>query len=182
LYPSRRERKKIAGQNVNPDQVFILVNVVSTYDLPIRKDKSTNDPMKIVKDPLTGKTIKIHEHIAGESLVRPFVEVTFQDSVQKTSTADGPNACWNQEVYLPFKAPNNDFSPESLQLCNDFVHLNVYDELEIDVLENKLDKDTVIHKKILRYWLGSLKIPFSTIYFKSKVLFVSSLFAQNNFF
>jgi hypothetical protein len=62
-----------------------------------------NDPMKIIKDPITGKSIKIHEYIAGESLVRPFVEVTFQDTVYRTSTADGPNASWNQEIYLPFK-------------------------------------------------------------------------------
>ena len=39
LYPSRRERKKVKGQNVSPDEVFILVNIVNAYDLPVRKDK-----------------------------------------------------------------------------------------------------------------------------------------------
>ncbi len=39
LYPSRRERKKVKGQNVSPDDVYILVNVVNAYDLPVRKDK-----------------------------------------------------------------------------------------------------------------------------------------------
>jgi len=39
LYPTRRERKKVKGQNVSPDEVFILVNIVNAYDLPVRKDK-----------------------------------------------------------------------------------------------------------------------------------------------
>ena len=59
--------------------------------------------MRVIKDPITNKSIKIHEYIAGESLVRPFVEVTFQNSVYRTATADGPNASWNQEMHLPFK-------------------------------------------------------------------------------
>ena len=41
LYPTRRERKKITGQNVDPEDVRILVNVVNAYDLPVRKDKLT---------------------------------------------------------------------------------------------------------------------------------------------
>jgi len=36
-------------------------------------------------------------------LVRPFVEVTFQETVYRTLSADGPNASWNQEITLPFK-------------------------------------------------------------------------------
>ena len=39
LYPVRKERKKITGQSVIPEDVYILINVSSVYDLPIRKDK-----------------------------------------------------------------------------------------------------------------------------------------------
>lgn len=38
-------------------------------------------------------------------LVRPFVEVSFQRSVFQTTTADGPNPCWNEELQLPFRWP-----------------------------------------------------------------------------
>ncbi len=170
LYPIRRERKKLTGQNLSSEEVRILVNVVNAYDLPIRKDKLSNDPMKIVKDPITGRSIKIHEYIAGESLVRPFVEVSFQDTVFRTSTADGPNASWNQEIYLPFKAPNNDLRPDSLQTCKDHIYFNIYDEVQMDALEDERDRGSVVHKRIMRFWLGCLKIPFSTVYFKSKVI------------
>lgn len=169
LYPVRRERKKLTGQNLSSEDVKILVNVVNSYDLPIRKDKLNNDPMRIIKDPVTGKSIKIHEYIAGESLVKPFVEVSFQDTVYRTSTADGPNASWNQEIHLPFKAPNNDLRPDSLQTCKDNLFFNIYDEVQVDALEDERDRGNVVHKKIMRFWLGCLKIPFSTIYFKSKI-------------
>jgi coiled-coil and C2 domain-containing protein 2A len=59
--------------------------------------------------------------------------------------------------------------PESLQTCKDCVYLNVFDEVEVDVLEDERERQHMVHKKKLRYWLGTLKIPFSTIYFKSKI-------------
>lgn len=175
LYPVRRDRKKITGQNLSSEDVRILVNVVNAYDLPIRKEKLSNDPMKVVVDPITGKSLKIHEYITGESLVRPFIEVSFQDTVYRTSTADGPNANWNQEINLPFKAPNNDLRPDSLQTCKDSFIFNVYDEVQVDVLDDERDRGNVVHKRIMRYWLGTLKIPFSTVYFKSKVMFFFNL-------
>jgi hypothetical protein len=33
------------------------------------------------------------------------------------------------------RAPNNDFTPTSLQSCNDIIYFNVYDEIEVDILE-----------------------------------------------
>ena len=47
--------------------------------------------------------------------------------------------------------------------------MNVFDEVEVDVLEDERERQHMVHKKKLRYWLGTLKIPFSTIYFKSKI-------------
>ena len=35
--------------------------------------------------------------------VRPFVEVSFQRTLLQTTTADGPNPCWNEELALPFR-------------------------------------------------------------------------------
>lgn len=35
--------------------------------------------------------------------IRPYVEVSFQRTVLQTSTAEGPNPCWNEELVLPFR-------------------------------------------------------------------------------
>ena len=99
--------------------------------------------------------------------------VYIQETVYRTSTADGPNASWNQEIYLPFKAPNDDLRPDSLQTCKDYLFYNIYDELQMDALEDERDRGSVVHKRIMRFWLGCLKIPFSTVYFKSMVSFKS---------
>lgn len=37
-------------------------------------------------------------------MIRPFVEVSFQRTVLQTSTAEGPNPCWNEELVLPFRS------------------------------------------------------------------------------
>lgn len=36
-------------------------------------------------------------------LVRPFVEVSFQRTICHTTTAEGPNPSWNEELELPFR-------------------------------------------------------------------------------
>ena len=68
-------------------------------------------------------------------LVRPFVEVTFQRHQQATSVADGPNPSWNQELEIPFKAPNSDYSASNLQTVNDIIYLNLFDEVIVDMLQ-----------------------------------------------
>lgn len=68
LYPQRRERKKVKGQNIAPEDVLIIVNIVNAYDLPVREEKLGISPIKTIKDRITGKEIRVHENIAGEVL------------------------------------------------------------------------------------------------------------------
>lgn len=35
--------------------------------------------------------------------VRPFVTVTFRDKMLRTSTVDGSNPTWNEQIVLPIK-------------------------------------------------------------------------------
>jgi hypothetical protein len=36
----------------------------------LTKINSRNDPIKTIKDPVTGKSIKIHEHVAGDVILK----------------------------------------------------------------------------------------------------------------
>ena len=41
--------------------------------------------------------------------------------------------------------------------------------ISFDVMQDERDRATVIHQRLERRWLGSIKVPFSTIYFNGKI-------------
>jgi len=51
----------------------------------------------------------------------------------------------------------------------DSLYLHLFDETVVDLLEDDRMRETNIHQRLERNWLGSLQIPFSTLYFNSKV-------------
>jgi hypothetical protein len=56
-------------------------------------------------------------HVAGRALsLRPFVEVLFQGDTAATTVGTGISPTWNEELMLRFRPPNDDFSPDSLQV------------------------------------------------------------------
>ncbi|KAK8774154.1 hypothetical protein V5799_011324 [Amblyomma americanum] len=95
-----------------------------------------------------------------EFQVRPFVEVMFQQRTARTFVADGPHPTWNQELRLPI-------TPEA-GVVRDVIYLNLFDEVVLDLLEDDRERQSTVHQRLERRWLGSLRIPFSTLYINSK--------------
>ena len=104
-----------------------------------------------------------------ESIVRSYVEATFQSSTVRTVVAEGPNPAWNQNLELSFKPPNNDFSPENMKQVQDSLHLHLFDEVRVDILDDERDRDARIHQRLENRWLGSLSIPFSSLYQNTRI-------------
>ncbi|KAM8957912.1 coiled-coil and C2 domain-containing protein 2A [Lycaon pictus] len=179
LRPRRKGRKKVTAQNLSDGDIKVLVNIIRAYDIPVRKPTTSKFQQpsrssrtfseKRAASPTTHSPTHSSDYPLGQVLVRPFVEVSFQRTICHTTTAEGPNPSWNEELELPFRAPNGDYSTTSLQSVKDDVFINIFDEVLYDVLEDDRERGSGIHTRIERHWLGSVKIPFSTIYFQAKI-------------
>ncbi|XP_071964631.1 coiled-coil and C2 domain-containing protein 2A-like isoform X2 [Antedon mediterranea] len=154
LRPQRKERKTVTAQNLAGLDVNILINIERAFDIPVRSSAISSE---------SGSSQ------TTQNIVRPFVEVLFQQNKKQTSTTEGPNPNWNEEIAMPFKAPNNDYSSTNLQSINDLIYLNLFDEVLIDMLQDNRESASTVHRRVERRWLGSIQIPFSTIYFQGKV-------------
>lgn len=194
LRPKRKERKVVGAQNLTVSDVKVFINVVRALNIPVRDDVQPaggtqgagarfgagGSLRSGATSQFTGSapgggpsapqgTTRTFNDPWGQSQVRPFVEAVFQGNFSRTTVADGPNPSWNEELILPFTAPNNDYSPETLQTVNDVVYLNLFDEVIFNILQDDRQQSTNIHQRLERHWLGSIEIPFSTVYFNNKV-------------
>lgn len=187
-------------------------------------DGVTNAPRSIVdidRQRMRRRSSQLHPHqrrnsieeLASEFLEdttkvpNSFIEVTFQRHSVKTSPVEGINPTWNESLIVPFTPPSGgDISPASLSKVNQFIYLNLFDEITIfqdaetsmqtrkqPDLESEVRSTTMKgfepdgnidvkattpssqvqsitrNSLIKKVWLGSLKIPFSTLYLNGKI-------------
>ncbi|RZF35906.1 hypothetical protein LSTR_LSTR015396 [Laodelphax striatellus] len=162
LRPRRKERTKVPVKSLAGHEVKIIVNVVRAFEVPVRADL---DP---------GAAVGAGAGAGGPGVamvpVRPFVEISFQGQRCRTTTAEGANPTWNQDLHIPLKAPNGDMTPGGLQSIRDNLYCHLYDETVIDLLEDDRQRTTNIHQRMERHWLGSLAIPFASLYANSRVV------------
>ncbi|XP_034250216.1 coiled-coil and C2 domain-containing protein 2A [Thrips palmi] len=152
LRPLRKERKKVAVQSLAGQEVRLMVNVIRAFEVPVRK----------MTDSLLGSVSVPSSTNLGFATVavRPFVEVSFQGLSFRTTTAEGANPTWNQDLQIPVR-------PGSTESDTLFIHL--FDEVIVDLVEDDRQRETSIHQRLERNWLASLHIPFSTLVHNARI-------------
>ena len=80
----------------------------------------------------------VSEHMLDERKMkerrraRSFVEVKFQENVVSTVAMDGGTPMWRESLSLPFRAPQEDYTPSSLEQVREEVYFTLFDEVVED--------------------------------------------------
>lgn len=149
LNPYRNKKSNITTSKV--EHCIISVQILQGLNFPVRQQE-----------------IPEANHIK----LKPFIEVSFQKNKIKSNVSDGEQPLWNQTMFLKVQAPNGDFSPEALMetdLATEILYINIFDEITVDLLEDKRDRDRTTYVRRDRVWIGSVKIPFCFIWERARV-------------
>jgi coiled-coil and C2 domain-containing protein 2A len=63
---------------------------------------------------------------------RTFVEIKFQENTIATVAMDGGTPMWRESLSLPFRPPQDDFTPSSLEQVREEVYFTLFDEVVED--------------------------------------------------
>jgi sRNA-binding carbon storage regulator CsrA len=80
----------------------------------------------------------VSEHMLDERKVRErrrartFVEIKFQENTIATVAMDGGTPMWRESLSLPFRPPQDDFTPSSLEQVREEVYFTLFDEVVED--------------------------------------------------
>lgn len=153
LKPTRRVTSSRASCKINEIKNFnIVVTVVRATNVPIRCEETQISSRKssIFSSSAASKftpfkNTNIHPHV--------FVAMSLKDHHHtcRTSSAEGTNPMWNEQLTLPLTI-NSDDSKRSLSI-------DLYDEVVEDLIDNVAE----VYQRITSKWLGTLKIPIINI-------------------
>lgn len=129
------------------------------------------DKCKLVIQLIAGLNLPTRSGVPGTKL-RPFVELSFQKRKTRSTTSDGPSPTWNQTLAIDIEAPDGDFRPENLMetdIATEFIYINLFDEITVDLLQDDRQRDKEMYIRKERVWIGSIEIPFSSVWERSRI-------------
>ncbi|XP_065174860.1 coiled-coil and C2 domain-containing protein 2A-like [Sycon ciliatum] len=138
----------------------VRVEILRANRLPQRANSSANELQHTVR----GGRKK------APATLRPYVEVSFQREKQRTEVAEGTDPEWNDTMTFQLVGEESRMTTlQGLQSLDDLVYFNLFDEELVDLLQDERKRDTNIHQRIQRHWLGSFSLPLQTLLARSQV-------------
>lgn len=160
LKPIRRAASSRASCKISEITNFnIAVMVVRATNVPVRSEEPTQASSRkssstIAAGPskfLPFKSFSTHPHV--------FVTISLKDHhhTSRTSSAEGTNPMWNEQLTLPFNI--------STDSGKRILSIDLYDE----VVEDLTDNVTEVYQRITSKWLGTIKIPMANIFANQRI-------------
>ncbi len=84
------------------------------------------------EQPIVSEHMLDERKLKEKKRAKTFVEVRFQENIIATTPYEGGTPMWKQSIALPFRPPQNDFSPTSLDQLREDVHFTLFDEVFAD--------------------------------------------------
>ncbi|KAJ6629951.1 Coiled-coil and C2 domain-containing protein 2A [Pseudolycoriella hygida] len=137
------------------DNFKVIVNVLRASGVPHRQAEP------IV--PTRRSSVLSSNHSQRSGIVNPFVVVQYKGKTMRTSTAEGSNPTWNEQMVLSTGSIN------SHHRTKDYLCLQMFDEQVEDLFEEDRMKANEIYQKVSSKWLAEIRIPFYTIYSMQRI-------------
>ncbi|XP_065917029.1 coiled-coil and C2 domain-containing protein 2A-like isoform X2 [Dysidea avara] len=158
LKPIHQPKRNIISQNDHVEGATLYIRVVRAHNLPTRRSDFVRH-----SHPLSTSSSQLLDDNVEEN-VCPFIEVSLGDNMQKTSVATGPNPFWNEEISFSFNLSSPEYETDPLQKVASQLQFNFFDEIIVNVKRN-----SEVHHKIYKLWLGNLWMSVSTLYQSDKI-------------
>ncbi|KNE60446.1 hypothetical protein AMAG_05834 [Allomyces macrogynus ATCC 38327] len=158
-WPIKREPKRVSPDSNASGEYDIVVQVRKGYHLPSRLRVGVSRP--------TSPSAAAAE-VAGEAKATDpaylFVQAEFQRTKARTATAEGPHPEWNSTLTLPTTIHNVDSLP------NGMVHINIFDEQTVDMLEDDRLRDRGAFVVMEARWIGCIRVPFVVLCEQGRIM------------
>lgn len=112
----------------------------------------------------------------------PFVAVQYKGKTLRTSTAEGSNPTWNEQIVISARLVGDEYSEFSEQSATlfsswtgsqsrmkDYLCLQMFDEQVEDLFDEDRLKANEIYQRVSSKWLAEIRIPFCTIHAMQRV-------------
>ncbi|CRL02936.1 CLUMA_CG015806, isoform A [Clunio marinus] len=132
--------------------------VVRATNIPVRSEELTQTSSR-KSSTATAPASKFMPFKSMSSHPHVFVTISLKDHhlSSRTSSAEGTNPMWNEQLKLPFNLKSD--------ATKRVLSIDLYDE----VVEDLVDNVTEVYQRISSKWLGSLKIPLAHIFTNQRI-------------
>ncbi|KAJ3371394.1 Coiled-coil and C2 domain-containing protein 2A [Allomyces arbusculus] len=159
LRPIKREPKRVSLDSNASGEYDIVVQVRKGYYLPSRVRVGMSRPSSP-----SAAAADSGDEAAATDPAYLFVQAEFQRTKARTATAEGPHPEWNSTLTLPTTIHNVDSLP------NGMVHINIFDEQTVDMLEDDRLRDRGAFVVMEARWIGCIRVPFVVLCEQGRIM------------